>query len=49
VGRIPSAVFPYLINKKDLGVHTEVFTEGIIDLIEAGIITCKKSPSILVK
>jgi len=42
VGRIPSAVFPYLINKKDLGVHTEVFTEGIIDLIEAGIITCKK-------
>jgi acyl-CoA hydrolase len=42
VGRIPSAVFPYLKNKKDLGVHTEVFTEGIIDLIEEGVITCKK-------
>ncbi|HOO90740.1 MAG TPA: GNAT family N-acetyltransferase, partial [Syntrophales bacterium] len=42
VGKIPSALFPYLRNKKDLGVHTEVFTEGIIDLIEAGVITCKK-------
>ena len=42
VGRIPSSVFPFFMNKKDLGVHTEVFTEGIIDLIEAGVITNKK-------
>jgi acyl-CoA hydrolase/GNAT superfamily N-acetyltransferase len=42
VGRIPNSVFPYLLNKKDLGIHTETFTDGIIDLIEAGVITCKK-------
>jgi len=42
IGRIPSAVFPYLKYKKDLGVHTEVFTDGIIDLIEDGVITCAR-------
>ncbi|HQI02345.1 MAG TPA: GNAT family N-acetyltransferase [Deltaproteobacteria bacterium] len=42
VGRIPNSVFPYLMNKRDLGVHTETFTDGIIDLIEAGIITGRK-------
>jgi len=42
VGRIPNSVFPYLMNKRDLGIHTETFTDGIIDLIEAGVVTCKK-------
>ncbi|PKN05678.1 MAG: 4-hydroxybutyrate CoA-transferase [Deltaproteobacteria bacterium HGW-Deltaproteobacteria-9] len=42
VGRIPNSLFPYLMNKKDLGIHTETFTDGLIDLIEAGIVTCKK-------
>jgi acyl-CoA hydrolase/GNAT superfamily N-acetyltransferase len=42
VGRIPSAVLPYLVNKRDLGVHTETFTDDIIELIEAGVITCRK-------
>ncbi len=42
VGKIPNSVFPYLMNKKDLGIHTETFTEGLIDLIEAGVITCQK-------
>ena len=42
VGRIPNSVFPYLMNKRDLGIHTETFTEGLIDLIEAGVITCRK-------
>ena len=42
VGRIPNSVFPYLMNKKDLGIHTETFTDGLIDLIEAGIVNCKK-------
>ena len=42
VGKIPSSVFPYLMNKRDLGIHTETFTEGLIDLIEAGVITCRK-------
>lgn len=42
VGRIPNSVFPCLMNKRDLGVHTETFTDGFIDLIEAGVITCRK-------
>ncbi len=42
VGKIPNSIYAYLMNKKDLGVHTETFTEGLIDLIEAGVITCRK-------
>lgn len=42
VGKIPNSVFPYLTNKKDLGVHTETFTDGLIDLIESGVVTCRK-------
>ncbi len=42
VGKIPNSVFPYLKNKKDLGVHTETFTDGMMDLIESGVVTCRK-------
>ena len=42
VGKIPNSVFPYLSNKKDLGVHTETFTDGLMDLIESGVVTCRK-------
>ncbi|HVN72359.1 MAG TPA: acetyl-CoA hydrolase/transferase C-terminal domain-containing protein, partial [Desulfomonilia bacterium] len=42
VGSIPNSVFPYLMNKRDLGIHTETFTEGLMDLIESGVITCRK-------
>ncbi|MDP2853893.1 MAG: GNAT family N-acetyltransferase [Smithellaceae bacterium] len=42
VGKIPNSVFPYLTNKKDLGIHTEAFSDGLIDLIESGVVTCKK-------
>jgi acyl-CoA hydrolase len=41
IGAIPSAVLSQLTNKRDLGVHTEVFTDALIDLIEAGVITNK--------
>jgi 4-hydroxybutyrate CoA-transferase len=39
IGEIPDAVLLYLKDKKDLGVHTELFSDGVIDLIEAGVIT----------
>ncbi|MFO8017601.1 MAG: acetyl-CoA hydrolase/transferase C-terminal domain-containing protein [Promethearchaeia archaeon] len=42
IGQIPNAVTKELIDKKDLGVHTEVFSEGVVDLVEEGVITCKK-------
>ena len=42
IGRIPQALADYLVYKKDLGVHTEMFSDWIIDLIECGAITCSK-------
>jgi acyl-CoA hydrolase/RimJ/RimL family protein N-acetyltransferase len=44
-GAIPDAVLAYLGEKKDLGVHTEMFSDGLIDLIEKGVVTCKKKSS----
>lgn len=38
IGAIPDAVLASLHNHKDLGVHSEMFSDGIIDLIERGII-----------
>jgi len=42
IGRIPQALAEFLKDKKDLGVHTEMFSDWIIDLIECGAITCSK-------
>jgi acetyl-CoA hydrolase len=39
IGAIPDAVLKYLRNKKDLGVHSELFSDGVIDLVDAGILT----------
>ncbi|MFZ6012890.1 MAG: acetyl-CoA hydrolase/transferase family protein, partial [Bacteroidota bacterium] len=39
IGCIPDAVLTNLINHKELGVHTEMFSDGIIPLIEKGVIT----------
>jgi acyl-CoA hydrolase len=39
IGAIPDAVLRRLGGKKDLGVHTEMFSDGIIDLVEQGVIT----------
>lgn len=42
IGAIPDCVLRYLKNKKDLGIHTEMFSDGLIELIEEGIITGEK-------
>jgi acyl-CoA hydrolase len=42
IGGIPNAVAKALINKKDLGVHTEMITDGMYDLYEAGVITNRR-------
>lgn len=39
IGAIPDAVLKYLYEKKDLGIHTELFSDGIIDLVESGVLT----------
>lgn len=38
IGAIPDSVLKYLKNSKDLGVHTEMFSDGMIELVENGII-----------
>ena len=39
IGAIPDAVLNFLHDKRDLGVHTELFSDGVIDMVEAGVIT----------
>lgn len=39
IGAIPDAVLRALTHHKDLGVHTELFSDGVIDLVERGVIT----------
>ena len=42
IGEIPDAVLLYLEDKKHLGVHTEMFSDGLVDLFEAGVVTNEK-------
>lgn len=42
IGTIPNAVLSNLIHHKDLGVHTEMFSDGIIELVKKGVITNEK-------
>lgn len=42
IGGMPNAVAQALRVKKNLGLHTEMFTEGMVDLIEAGVVTNSK-------
>jgi 4-hydroxybutyrate CoA-transferase len=39
IGSIPDAVLKFLYDKKDLGIHTELFSDGVIDLFTAGVLT----------
>ena len=39
IGAIPDTMLKYLYEKKDLGIHTELFSDGVIDLVEAGVLT----------
>lgn len=41
IGGIPDAVLSCLGNHKDLGIHTEMFSDGVIPLVEKGVITNK--------
>ncbi|MBD3333900.1 MAG: GNAT family N-acetyltransferase [Candidatus Eisenbacteria bacterium] len=42
IGEIPNAVLSSLKEKRDLGVHTEMFSDGLLDLYESGAITNRK-------
>lgn len=42
IGAIPDAVLLFLKEKKDLGIHSEMFSDGVVELVEAGVITNRK-------
>jgi acyl-CoA hydrolase len=42
IGAIPNAVLTSLSGHKDLGIHTEMFSDGVIPLVEAGVITGRR-------
>ena len=39
IGAIPAATALALRDKRDLGIHTEMFTDAVVDLVEAGVVT----------
>ena len=42
IGAIPEAVLKHLAGKKDLGIHSEMFSDGVVKLVEEGIVTNEK-------
>lgn len=42
IGSIPDAVLQNLAHHRDLGIHTELFSDGVIEMVERGVITCSK-------
>jgi acyl-CoA hydrolase/RimJ/RimL family protein N-acetyltransferase len=42
IGVIPNAVLAQLKGKRNLGIHSEMFSDGVIDLIESGVIDCSR-------
>ncbi|WPC42292.1 acetyl-CoA hydrolase/transferase family protein [Clostridium sp. JS66] len=42
IGAIPDAVLLFLKDKKDLGIHSEMISDGVVDLVESGVINNKK-------
>jgi acyl-CoA hydrolase/GNAT superfamily N-acetyltransferase len=42
IGMIPNAILGALTDKKDLGVHTEMFSDGLIDLVESGVVNNRR-------
>jgi acetyl-CoA hydrolase len=42
IGAIPDAVLKFLRHKKDLGVHSELFSDGVIELVESGVLTSSR-------
>ena len=39
IGEIPDAVLLFLEEKRDLGIHTEMFSDGVVELFERGVVT----------
>ena len=46
IGSIPNAILAALVNHRDLGVHTELISDGLMELVERGVVTGTASSSI---
>lgn len=42
IGAIPDTILTFLHDKKDLAIHSELVSDGVIDLVESGVITCAR-------
>jgi ABC-type branched-subunit amino acid transport system substrate-binding protein/acyl CoA:acetate/3-ketoacid CoA transferase beta subunit len=42
IGGIPNAITAFLMERRDLGIHTEMFTDGMVDLYQAGVVTGRR-------
>lgn len=42
IGAIPDAVLTFLGEKNDLGIHSEMISDGVMGLVEAGVVTCRR-------
>jgi len=42
LGRIPSQALKYLLDRRDLGIHSDVITDSIVELVNAGVVTGRK-------
>jgi 4-hydroxybutyrate CoA-transferase len=42
IGGMPDCILRFLKDKKDLGIHTEMFSDGVVDLVKAGVVTCAR-------
>lgn len=42
IGAVPDSMLGFLTDKRDLGIHTEMFSDGVVDLVDKGVITCAK-------
>src|SRR5499426_1888671 len=42
LGRVPNEALRYLKDRRNLGIHSDVLTDGIVDLVEAGVVTGRR-------
>ncbi|MEA4925737.1 MAG: acetyl-CoA hydrolase/transferase C-terminal domain-containing protein [Syntrophomonadaceae bacterium] len=42
IGGVPDAILGFLTDKNDLGIHSEMIADGVMNLVKKGIVTCKR-------
>lgn len=42
IGAVPDAILGFLEDKKDLGIHSEMISDGVMNLVEKGVVNCSR-------